>query len=231
MLAYSRSYSWSSNENVTGTENDAYEFGSASDIYGDGGIGSTDPNVWQGRGGQRRCLHPPRRRHFPGRRRSRTISYLETSYAQSYDDYGTTKGLAPGLEVQAMIKGPVAKGWNRSFDGTAINPQILGIGVTQTDVYQAFRTDIWQKWAISRLDEADQRTYTFKEDGNDYSYASPAEDFEGAYNRSYNKTNYAASYDINGRPTVTPPTVTSYSFSKDGMGKFTRTYMDQAYAR
>ncbi len=49
------------------------------------------------------------------------------------------------------IKAPVARGWNRNFDGLSINPTLTLSGTTQADVFQKFNDTIWAATGQARL--------------------------------------------------------------------------------
>ena len=152
---------------------------------------------------------------------------------------GTTKGYAVSVNAlvarQVAIEAPIAKGWSRSYDGTAL--EATQVGITQADIYQKFDTAIlWQNTAaLSRLELILQRSYSFKEDGGgnylSYTYDNPALDYEDGFQRSYTKTDYKGSYDAVGRiNTSRPPVVQGYSQSRDGQGRYNKSYLDQKYA-
>ena len=165
---------------------------------------------------------------------SKSISYLKTDYTGSYN-------LQPGqLEY---VKAPVAQGWSRNFDGTALNSQDTRSGVTQSDIYQQFSDAIFVNTkGLTRLADTIQRTYSFFEDAQmaSYSYDNPAPDFEGATNRSYTETLYQgtddgvawSSYDQNTGQVNrdhAPEVGESYSYSKDAQGHITKTLLNQQF--
>ena len=160
--------------------------------------------------------------------KSENISYLKTDYTQSYE-------LLPNQII--YTNAPTAQGWSRSFDGTAFNPDNTRSGVQQADIFQQFDTSIWQATrGVARLQTVVQRGYSFVEELSKdqmaaYSYDNPAEDFEGATNRSYTVTSYSGAYLSNGKvnPNQAPQVTESYSYSKDAQGHFTTTLTQEQF--
>src|SRR5262249_54081687 len=125
--------------------------------------------------------------------------YLFTDYTNAYDYFGSTKGnyvdgAGNVFNDLSRIVAPVARGWSRAFDGSALNPQLLRTGVTQSDIYQEFNRGIWISAATARILYALQRTYSYIENDGAYSYDNPAADVEGVTTQSYNETRYDDSY-------------------------------------
>ena len=132
VLDYSRSYSYSSDNSALGAEADAGLFinGAPTTIYGAGGLGTDDPLVWKAAVDSGNFVLADALAQSD---ETKSISYLETTYDHSYDGYGTTRGVYTGWN-QSDIQAPVAKGWNRNYDGVALDPISARMSVTQADV-------------------------------------------------------------------------------------------------